>query len=116
MKRITFFMTCMSIMTCAVMCLSACFGTAPVEPNDAIHYINVDCRVVEKSKGSSGGRNVVYEQKYFLVQLLSDTTMYTEWRGPYGYGVYDSVYYSTNMGDTVHFDYIRKNRFWRMKR
>lgn len=48
--------------------------------------------------------------KRWLLQDLKDTTLYCEWAY-----MKDSTYFSTLVGDTVHFDYIRKDRFFHIK-
>ena len=70
-------------------------------------------------KGGYAERNGKYTNvgKYFLIRRISDTTEYTEltgynWRELSDY--YGSkLYFSKNIGDTLFFDYIRKDRFWK---
>ena len=81
------------------------------KPDSNIHYINMDCVIVEKipSVGSFGKRT----SKAFLIRGLKDTTLYSEYVDLYRYDMSDSLYYSSKVGDTLHFDYIRKNRFFK---
>lgn len=82
-----------------------------VKPNANIHYINMDCVIVEKipSVGSFGR----HTSKAFLIRGVKDTTLYSEYVGVRQYIMPDSVYYNHEVGDTLHFDYIRKNRFFK---
>lgn len=82
-----------------------------VNPNPNIHYINMDCIIVEKipSVGSFGK----HTSKAFLIRSAKDTTLYSEYISLRQYIMPDSVYYKNEVGDTLHFDYIRKNRFFK---
>ena len=88
---------------------ASCEGRS--KPDSNIHYINMDCVIVEKipSVGSFGKRT----SKAFLIRGLEDTTLYSEYVDLYRYTMSDSLYYSSKVGDTLHFDYIRKNRFFK---
>jgi hypothetical protein len=39
--------------------------------------------------------------------------LYQEYIDLYRYEMPDSVYYSNEVGDTLHFDYIKKSRFFK---
>lgn len=82
-----------------------------VQPNPSIHYINMDCIIVEKipSVESTGRRS----SKAFLIRGAKDTTLYSEYISLYQYIMPDSVYYKHEVGDTLHFDFIRKSRFFK---
>ena len=88
---------------------ASCEGRS--KPDSNIHYINMDCVIVEKipSVGSFSKRT----SKAFLIRGLEDTTLYSEYVDLYRYDMSDSLYYSSKVGDTLHFDYIRKNRFFK---
>ena len=49
----------------------------------------------------------------FLIRSVKDTTLYSEFIGIDDYVMPDSVYYNHEVGDTLHFDYILKNRFFK---
>ena len=88
---------------------ASCEGRS--KPDSNIHYINMDCVIVEKipSVGSFGKRT----SKAFLIRGLKDTTLYSEYVDLYRYDMTDSLYYSSKVGDTLHFDYIKKSRFFK---
>lgn len=86
-------------------------------PDPTIHYINDDCIIVDK--GGYSERNGKYNNygKYMLIRRIRDTTEYTEltgynWRSLADY-YGSSLYYSKNVGDTLHFEYIGIHRFWK---
>jgi hypothetical protein len=81
-----------------------------VKPDPNIHHINMDCIIVEKISSVESGRHT---SKAFLIRSVKDTTLYSEYLDLYRYTMPDSVYYSNEVGDTLHFDYIRKNRFFK---
>jgi hypothetical protein len=57
--------------------------------------------------------------KVWLVQRLSDTTQYAELSSYDDYqhwNITQEMWYSKGIGDTLHFDYIRKNRFFRINK
>ena len=88
---------------------ASCEGRS--KPDSNIHYINMNCVIVEKipSVGSFGKRT----SKAFLIRGLKDTTLYSEYVDLYRYDMTDSLYYSSKVGDTLHFDYIKKSRFFK---
>ena len=86
---------------------ASCEGRS--KPDSNIHYINMDCVIVEKIPSVESGRH----SKAFLIRSVKDTTLYSEYLDLYRYTMPDSVYYSNEVGDTLHFDYIRKNRFFK---
>jgi len=76
-------------------------------------YLDVDCVIAEKGGQMTHGKNPVYS-KSLLLKLLKDTTKYTEWEQT-GWGTLylsDSIFYTHDVGDTLHFDRIAKDRFW----
>jgi hypothetical protein len=87
---------------------ASCEGRS--KPDSNIHYINMDCVIVEKISSVESGRHT---SKAFLIRSVKDTTLYSEYLDLYRYTMPDSVYYSNEVGDTLHFDYIRKNRFFK---
>ena len=97
------------LMVGLITVFTSCEGKSKPDPD--IHYINMDCVIVEKipSVGSFSKRT----SKAFLIRGLEDTTLYSEYVDLYRYDMSDSLYYSSKVGDTLHFDYIRKNRFFK---
>jgi hypothetical protein len=87
---------------------ASCDGKSKPDPD--IHYINIDCIIVEKISSVGSGR---LTSKAFLIRGTKDTTLYSEYVDLYRYTMSDSLYYSSKAGDTLHFDYIRKNRFFK---
>jgi hypothetical protein len=87
---------------------ASCDGKSKPDPD--IHYINIDCIIVEKISSVGSGR---LTSKAFLIRGTKDTTLYSEYVDLYRYTMTDSLYYSSKVGDTLHFDYIRKNRFFK---
>lgn len=79
-------------------------------PDPKIHYIDMDCTIVEKIP-VVGIMN--RQSKAFLIRSVKDTTLYSEFIGIDDYVMPDSVYYNHEVGDTLHFDYILKNRFFK---
>jgi len=96
--------------------LSSCLG---FRHKDDLYY-NYKVTIVEK--GGYAERNGKFNEygKYFLVRSIEDTTLYTELSGNnfsalsefYG----SSLYWSKQKGDTLTFDHIRKDRFWKMQK
>lgn len=75
-------------------------------------YYNLNCKIVSiqgPTPWSSGKFNGI--TKMWLLQSLNDTTKYCEYI-PYS----DSLFYNKKLYDTVHFDYIRKDRFFIINR
>jgi hypothetical protein len=79
-------------------------------------------KVIVKEKGGYAERNGKYTNvgKYFLVQSVEDTTLYTELNGynfdALGEHYGSSLFYSKEVGDTLFFDYIKKDRFWEIEK
>lgn len=78
-------------------------------PNHEIHYIDMDCVIVEKLPVVPIGRS---SSKGFLIRSIKDTTLYSEYISLNNYYMDDSIYYNHEVGDTLHFDYILKKRFF----
>jgi hypothetical protein len=79
--------------------------------NEGLIYRDLQMRIVSV-QSPTHWRNGKYHgiDKRWLLQSLSDTTLYCEWNR-----MNDSTYFSAEVGDTVHFDYIRKDRFFHVK-
>ena len=87
---------------------ASCEGRS--KPDSNMHYINMNCIIVEKISSVGSGR---LTSKAFLIRGVKDTTLYSEYVSLRQYVMQDSVYYKHEVGDTLHFDYIRKNRFFK---
>ena len=96
------------LMVGLITTFTSCEGKSKPDPD--IHYINMDCVIVEKISSVGSGR---LTSKAFLIRDAKVTTLYSEFVDLYRYTMTDSVYYSNEVGDTLHFDYIRKNRFFK---
>ncbi len=93
----------------SLFALTSCHNE--IKPDPSIHYINMDCIIVEKIPTADGiGKQTT---KAFLIRGLKDTTLYHEYIDLHQYKMSDSVYYNHEVGDTIHFDFIRKNRFFK---
>ncbi len=102
---ILFFITLMvGVITIFASCESK------VKPDTNNHYINMNCVIVEKIPvvGCFDKRT----SKAFLIRDTKDTTLYSEYIDLYRYTMSDSMYYNHEVGDTLHFDFIRKERFF----
>lgn len=75
-------------------------------------YIDIDCIIVEKIPATPVGKHT---SKAFLIRMLSDTTKYSEFIHVSNYYMEDEYYYNHEVGDTLHFDYIRRERFFTKK-
>jgi len=89
--------------------------TSCARRDDKVSYVNEDLVVVSKDITFSSGRYSSLE-KTFMVRRLKDTTQYAELRNDYSLRfMTDSLYFNTKVGDTIHFEWIAKYRFWRKK-
>jgi hypothetical protein len=100
------------VMLCVVL-FSSCENGA----DKKVHYIKEKCIILDKGGYDERDGKYTNVGKYFLIRRISDTTEYTELTG-YNWGelsdYYGSkLYFSKNIGDTLFFDYIRKDRFWK---
>ena len=109
MKKSDSFLFLIALSIGIIAIFASCEGRSKLDSN--IHYINMDCVIVEKipSVGSFSKRT----SKAFLIRGLEDTTLYSEYVDLYRYTMTDSLYYSSEVGDTLHFDYIKKSRFFK---
>jgi hypothetical protein len=109
MKKSDSFLFLIALSIGIIAIFASCEGRS--KPDSNIHYINMDCVIVEKipSVGSFSKRT----SKAFLIRGLEDTTLYSEYVDLYRYTMTDSLYYSSEVGDTLHFDYIKKSRFFK---
>jgi len=85
--------------------------------NKDSQYFNYKVVLIEKGGYSERDGKFSNNGKYFLVQSVADTTLYTELTG-YNYNALaenngSALYWSKQPGDTLFFKYIRKDRFWR---
>jgi hypothetical protein len=85
--------------------------------NKENRYLNYKVIIIEKGGYSERNGKFSENGKYFLVRSISDTTLFTELAGynfePLGAQNGSPLYWSKQPGDTLKFDYIRKDRFWR---
>lgn len=86
------------------------------------HYINVDVVIVSINQ-TDGFTREKYPKptaiKQWLVRLVQDTTMYRELSSneeTSSIGISDEMWYSHKVGDTLHYDYLIKSRFFKIKR
>ena len=103
--------SCKLIMIFGIFLLSSCGGSDNHENLSNTHYVNEDFKVASKWMD---GRS----DKFILIQrLVEDTTMYAEWEtSSCGCGDRnDKKWWNYKLGDTVHFDHIRKDRFFKIE-
>lgn len=82
-------------------------------PNKKFHYIDIDCQIVSFSQETNVRGKRAYIDKVVLIRNMSDTTLYAELsQDDEHFRFSDSQYYSWKIGDTLHFDWIRKERFF----
>jgi hypothetical protein len=75
---------------------------------------NVNCLILQKGGGEeNAGKFGIIPYKSFLVQNLNDTSEYTELNQRNWQGFTDALYYNKGVGDTLHFKWIDKKRFWK---
>jgi hypothetical protein len=79
----------------------------PFKPNSITHFINEDCVLIEK--------RIYDSEKYtFLLQSVSNPNYYFLWTDKtYGFDdINTEKFYTYGISDTLHWDYIRKDRFF----
>jgi hypothetical protein len=89
---------------------------------DESRIYNVKCVIREKGFSTN---NSSHDGCYFLIQRVDYPFTYTElndsnWRGfqetrkySSGYSTGSALYWSKEVGDTLFFEYIEKDRFWK---
>ena len=92
-----------------IVTLGSCDHTVKPERS----YLDIDVIVAEKGGQMTTGKNPVYS-KSLLLRLAKDSSKYMEWeqsgwQKPY---LSDSIFYTHNVGDTLHFTMLAKDRFW----
>lgn len=104
-------------MVLAVAMSTSCADDPKADPN--IHYINMNCVIVSGDQDITNAKHPA-RFKYFLIRDTKDTTLYTEYTTinckTCSYSMSDEFYYNHKRGDTLHFDYILKSRFFRKLR
>jgi hypothetical protein len=80
-------------------------------------YYKYKVTIIEKGGYAERNGKFTNVGKYFLVRSVTDTTLYTELSGhnfsPLADWYGSSLYWNKKEGDTLYFDHIRKDRFWR---
>lgn len=93
--------------------LAGC-GSEPT-PNPKIHYINIDCVIINKMLVVPMKESRDFSHA-FLIRSVKDTNMYCEYTSiRCNCQMTDSFFYTHYIGDTLHFDYIAKRRFFKSK-
>jgi len=96
--------------SCSIICYNG--HVEKVKKNKNSLYYDLNCKIVSiqgTTPWTSGKFNGISKQ--WLLQSLRDTNKYCEYT-PYS----DSLFYNKKLYDTVHFDYIRKERFFTINR
>lgn len=105
------------IVNCLFVLMTACLFvncTDEPKPDPKVHYINTDFTIVDKFETAEGPKKRVHFHKAFLLRGIKDTTLMTEYTGLRSPYMPDSVYYNHKVGDTLHFDFVCKKRFFRI--
>lgn len=93
-------------MSCLIglMLLLLCCKSEPLEEL----YYNTNYKIVS-IQGAENWRDGRFSgtSKCWLIQSTTDTTLHTEYNA-----ITDSMFYNHKVGDIIHFDYIRKDRFF----
>ncbi len=86
------------------------------------HYINIDVVIVNSNR-SDGFTTEKYPKptiiKQWLVKLLVDTTMFREISSNeecYPLSISDEMWYNHKIGDTLHYDYLIKSKFFKINK
>lgn len=89
------------------------------EKNHDELYFNEKFKIVKTNESSAITNDKFHEPifvKKWLIQRLSDTTMYAELSNydDYYFKITNTLWYNKNIGDTLYFEYIRKDRFFKI--
>lgn len=90
--------------------------------NPAIHYVNVDCKIVQFGSESKLSDDKFHRPelcKSVLFQMQGDTTMYWEYNTCSDHDADDinintAWFYNHRVGDVIHFEYLAKTRFFKI--
>lgn len=94
----------------SLLLITSCGETDECAPKDQTQfYIDVDCIIVEKIPIIPV---LNHTSKAFLIRMISDTTKYSEFTNVVNDYMEDEYYYNHEVGDTLHFDYVRRERFF----
>lgn len=90
------------------MFLVSCGGDdEPFKPETETHFINEDFIIIEKSCYNT-------HDYVFLIQSVSEPTFFFRWTDSDDItDITTKQYYSHGINDTLHFDYIKRNRFFK---
>ena len=83
-------------------------------------YRDIDCIIIGTNEETGVGVNKftrpVIEYR-FLIRIIVDTTKYMHmYSGASGiHNISDTLWYKKGIGDTIHFDYIKKDHFFTLK-
>jgi hypothetical protein len=99
--------------------LWSCCGSCPTNPNanaNSDKYVNEDFVIVGTSENCDITRDKFHTPvlvKMWLIQSVKNPMKFAEItdRTPY-IGITDEKWYNTNKGDTIHYDFISKKRFF----
>lgn len=88
------------------------------EPRKSSHYLNEKFIIVSSNEESGLSNDKFHKPilvKKWLIQSLSDTTQFAELTSHGGYKQFyitKELWYNKNVGDTLYFEYILKERFF----
>jgi len=96
------------ILLVTTLLLVSCGGeTEPFKPVAETHFIDEDFIILEKSCYDT-------HDYVFLIQSVSEPTFFFRWTDSDDIDdITTKQYYSHAINDTLHFDYIKRNRFFK---
>lgn len=93
------------------------------KPDPEVHYIDCDLKIVKINNDESLSDDKFHTPRVcnlVLLETLKGDKRYTEMNSCDGYGITRDILtpewmYNHKEGDTIHFDYILKSRFFKIK-
>lgn len=101
-------------LTFAITIISLCVGILIYEQvhKSDLRYQNKTAVIVSMGQEDGTTKDKFHKPTIFhtlLIRDVQDTTLFAEWNTT------QEKYYNYQVGDTVHFDYISKNRWFHIK-
>jgi hypothetical protein len=98
----------MFVLFCLLLGFTIDVFTSDSEHKKYLDY-GVKCTIEDKGVEITKGRHA-YLTQLFLIRRIDDTTKYRVMSN-----IHDSIFYTKKIGDTLHYDYIRRDMFWTKK-
>jgi hypothetical protein len=106
MKNVIIFALTLSLASC---------GNSDRRIDDGL-YRDLDVVILDMGGNSPRPSKHSHDGKYFYVMSVKDTALRSEFSRANFHLMSDSFYYNHKVGDTLHFDFIRKSRFFKVTR